>query len=160
MRACEPELVLDARAERGGCPRWEADAERLLFGDTVRGRVHSFRPGERGCRNVAVGRPVGAVQAFDGGLILAVQGGFARLGPGAAGFEMIAAAGPEEPGIRMNDGACDAAGRFWAGTTALDERPGVGALYRLDADGGVHRMLDGVAVSSGLDWSRDGARMY
>ena len=28
----------------------------------------------------------------------------------------------------MNDGACDAAGRFWAGTMAYDESPGAGAL--------------------------------
>jgi sugar lactone lactonase YvrE len=156
----EVELVLDARAELGEGPRWDAEGERLLWVDIMRGRVHSFRPGHHRCRNVAVGRPVGAVaQASDGGLVLAVQGGFARLEPGSSALEMIAAAG-DEPGIRMNDGACDAAGRFWAGTMALDERPRAGALYRLDADGRVHTMLEGVTISNGLDWSLDGTCMY
>src|SRR5919107_244599 len=30
---------------------------------------------------------------------------------------------------RMNDGACDPQGRFWAGSMAYDERPGAGTLY-------------------------------
>ena len=29
--------------------------------------------------------------------------------------------------VRMNDGACGAQGRFWAGTMAYDESPGAGA---------------------------------
>jgi sugar lactone lactonase YvrE len=60
----------------------------------------------------------------------------------------------------MNDGACDPAGRFWAGTMALDERPGAGALYRLDLDLTVHTMLTEVTISNGIDWSLDGRRMY
>jgi sugar lactone lactonase YvrE len=60
----------------------------------------------------------------------------------------------------MNDGKCDAAGRFWAGTMALDERGGAGALYRLDPDGHVETMIDGVTISNGLDWSDDGRLMY
>jgi sugar lactone lactonase YvrE len=43
---------------------------------------------------------------------------------------------------------------------ALDERPGAGALYRLDPDLTVHTMLTGVTISNGLDWSLDGRRMY
>jgi sugar lactone lactonase YvrE len=60
----------------------------------------------------------------------------------------------------MNDGKCDPAGRFWAGTMALDERPRAGALYRLDPDGAVHTMLRDVTISNGLDWSDDGRTMY
>ena len=37
---------------------------------------------------------------------------------------------------------------------------GAGALYRLDPDLSVHRMVDGVAISNGLDWSPDGRTMY
>jgi sugar lactone lactonase YvrE len=73
---------------------------------------------------------------------------------------MLAAAEADRPGNRMNDGACDAAGRFWAGTMALDERPHAGALYRLDPDLTVHTMLTEVTISNGIDWSLDGRRMY
>jgi sugar lactone lactonase YvrE len=60
----------------------------------------------------------------------------------------------------MNDGKCDPAGRFWAGTQSdvPDERRG--HLYRLDPGGSVSRVLDGVGVSNGLDWSGDGELFY
>ena len=60
----------------------------------------------------------------------------------------------------FNDGACDPAGRFWAGTTTPGYRPGAGALYRLDPDGTITTMLDGVTESNGIGWSLDGATMY
>ena len=60
----------------------------------------------------------------------------------------------------MNDGKCDPAGRFWAGSMALDQRRGAGALYRLDPDGRVQTILSDVSISNGLDWSDDGRLMY
>src|SRR5262249_397331 len=64
------------------------------------------------------------------------------------------------PELRMNDGSCDAAGRFWAGTMALDERPDAGALYRLSCDGRVEMMLRPVTISNGIDWTDDDRSMY
>jgi sugar lactone lactonase YvrE len=43
---------------------------------------------------------------------------------------------------------------------ALDERPGAGSLYRLDADGSVVQMLSDVTISNGIVWSLDGSTMY
>jgi sugar lactone lactonase YvrE len=66
----------------------------------------------------------------------------------------------DAPTTRFNDGKCDAAGRFWAGTMALDVAPGAGALYRLDPDYRVTRALSGVTLSNGLDWTTDNRSMY
>ncbi len=161
MTAAAVELVLDARADLGEGPRWDSAHQRLLWVDIMRGRVHAFTPSTGACRNVAVGQPVGALASCrDGSLVLAVAGGFARLDLDSQKFEMQAAVEADRPQNRMNDGACDGAGRFWAGTMALDEQPGAGALYRLDPDLTVHTMLTGVSISNGLDWSLDGRRMY
>jgi sugar lactone lactonase YvrE len=88
----------------------------------------------------------------------------------ADGFRLTAADGspaaePVRPAgmpadVRFNDGACDQAGRFWAGTVALDRRPGAGSLYRLDADGSAALVFDGVTESNGLGWSTDGETFY
>ena len=161
MTAAAVELVLDARAELGEGPRWDARGQRLLWVDIMRGRVHAFSPARAGCRSVDVGRPVGALAGrADGGLVLAVADGFARLDWDSGQVTMLATVEGDRPQNRMNDGACDPAGRFWAGTMALDEGPGAGALYRLDPDGTVHTMLTGVSISNGIDWSLDGRRMY
>jgi len=60
----------------------------------------------------------------------------------------------------MNDGKCDPAGRFWAGTMDVGDQRGRGALYRLGTDLGVTRVLQGVTTSNGIDWSPDGQTMY
>jgi sugar lactone lactonase YvrE len=73
---------------------------------------------------------------------------------------MIAAAEADNPANRMNDGKCDSAGRFWAGTMAWDERPGAGSLYRLDRDGSVRVMHEGLTVSNGIGWSPDDRTLY
>jgi sugar lactone lactonase YvrE len=62
--------------------------------------------------------------------------------------------------VRMNEGGCDPDGRFYCGSMAYDQRPGAGALYRLDPDGSVRVVLQNVTVSNGLEWSPDGSRAY
>ena len=62
--------------------------------------------------------------------------------------------------VRMNEGGCDPDGRFYCGSMAYDQRPGAGALYRLDPDGSVRVVLENVTVSNGLEWSPDGSRAY
>jgi sugar lactone lactonase YvrE len=60
----------------------------------------------------------------------------------------------------MNDGETDPQGRLWAGTMGWHAEPGRGSLYRLDPDGTVRRMVEGVTISNGLGWSPDGCTMY
>jgi sugar lactone lactonase YvrE len=142
------ECVLDARAELGEGPVW-------------RGLVYRYDPATRASRTFPVDTQVGAVALTDSGdLVLAVRDGFARLDLDTGRVRMIADVEADRPDQRMNDGTCDPAGRFWAGTMAFDKRPGAGALYRLDLDGRVHTMLRDITISNGLDWSDDGRLMY
>lgn len=60
----------------------------------------------------------------------------------------------------MNDAACDPQGRCWAGSLADDHHAGGGSLFRLDDDGSVHQMLDGLTIPNGIGWSLDGSTMY
>jgi sugar lactone lactonase YvrE len=63
--------------------------------------------------------------------------------------------------VRFNDGKCDPAGRFWAGTMALVKGPRpLGRLHRLDADGSMHVMLRDVGTSNGIVWSLDRRTLY
>jgi len=64
------------------------------------------------------------------------------------------------PGNRTNDGKVDPMGRVWIGTMDDREDQFTGALYRIDQDLTVSRVLDGIGVSNGLDWSPDGTVFY
>jgi sugar lactone lactonase YvrE len=145
-------------------PRWHADAQELLWVDILGAHVHRGRLGVDGelasQRTTTLDRHVGAVApATEGGYVAAAGAGFVHIGEDGTVREL---AQPERgrTDVRMNDGACDAQGRFWGGTMAYDESPGGGALYRLELDGSCTTVLTGLTISNGIGWSPDGATMY
>lgn len=154
------ELVLDAKAELGEGPCWLADRTRLVWVDITSGRVHLFDPATGEDRWVDAGQPVGAaVPADDGRLVLAVKDGFTLLDLDTGRQERVADVERDVSTNRMNDGKCDSAGRFWAGTMGDRAEPGVGALYRLEG-GVVERVIGDITISNGLGWSPDDRLMY
>ncbi|MFF8868291.1 SMP-30/gluconolactonase/LRE family protein [Streptomyces sp. NPDC015139] len=62
--------------------------------------------------------------------------------------------------MRMNDAATDPSGRLWAGSMACDADRGAGSLYRVDRDGSVVQVLDGITVPNGPVFTADGKVMY
>lgn len=154
------ELVLAAGAEIGESPVWDPDSGELLWVDILLGLVNRFDPRTGKNRSFAIGQPVGAVACcLDGDLLLAVRDGFAVLDSTGQVRPVVDVEGSDSS-ARMNDGACDARGRYWAGTTTADRRPGAGSVYRLAADGSVDRVLTGVTLPNGIDWSPNGRTMY
>lgn len=155
------ELFVDVHTELGEGPLWDPERGCLFFVDILKGRVHRCAHGSRTVRTYEIGQPVGALGLAErGDLILAVRDGFARLDLEDGRVSMIAEVERDRPDQRMNDGRCDAHGCFWAGTMALDEHAGAGALYRLGPDLRVETMIPGVTISNGVDWTDDGRRMY
>jgi sugar lactone lactonase YvrE len=145
----------------GEGPVWDDRLGRLLWLDIGQGLVHLTDPATGVDREIVVGQPVGAIApSEDGTYVAAARDGFGRLDVGAGTFELAAAVERDDASTRMNDGKVDPAGRFWAGTMALDTRPDAGSLYRFDPDGSVTRHLTGLTISNGLDWTADGRTMY
>jgi sugar lactone lactonase YvrE len=145
-------------------PRWHAERGELMWVDIVGSRLHRAHPDAGGrlseVASLQFDRFVGAATpAVDGGYVLAAGGGF--LFTDASG-RVLELAQPEggRTDVRMNDGACDPQGRFWAGTMAHDESPGAGVLYRLELDGTCTMILPGLTISNGIGWSPDGTVMY
>jgi sugar lactone lactonase YvrE len=161
MSSAAVEVAFHLHDELGEGAVWDETTQQLISVDIMRGRVHASDPATGQSRTLGVGQAVGAaVPCRSGDLMLAVRDGFARLNRASGAMAFVAHVELDRTDMRMNDGACDAAGRFWAGTMAFDERPGCGALYRLDPDGSVHRMVEGIGISNGIDWSLDGKTMY
>ena len=152
---------MPAGAELGERPVWDAAASCLIWVDILAGHLHQYRPGTGDEVHHAAGVPVGAAAPrAGGGYVLAAADGFRLVGvDGQASGPPLRPAGMADD-VRFNDGACDPAGRFWAGTVARDRRPGGGALYRLDPDRRITLVLDGVTEANGLGWSLDGGTFY
>jgi sugar lactone lactonase YvrE len=156
--------MLDARADLGEGPIWHPDRAALSWVEIYEGRVNWLGLDGSAGESVEVGRRVGAaVPAAGGALALATDEGFAHIGPDGE-YVFLAAVDEDCDDWFMNDGRCDALGRFWAGTVGVNERglaaERAGSLYCLETDGQVRRVLDGVSLSNGLDWSPDGRTFY
>ena len=161
--AGDPELVLDAKALLGEGAIWNAVLQRLHWIDIVGRRVCTYDPATGENRAADVGQMVGTVvPRAGGGLMLALHEGFAGFDPGTGRVTRLPRPPEHDPAIaRFNDGKCDPAGRFWAGTMALVKGPRpLGRLYRLDADGSMHVMLRDVGTSNGIAWSLDRRTMF
>lgn len=155
-------LALDARAELGEGPHWDDRAHELVWVDIMAGAVHRFDPATGRDASFRVGQPVGAaVPRRGGGLVLALRDGIAVVDDDRGGeLHWLAELERDTPQTRMNDAACDAAGRLWAGTMDMHVHEPLGTLYRVLGDGGVTAVLPGVTISNGLGWSPDGRTLY
>jgi sugar lactone lactonase YvrE len=147
-------------AKLGEGPHWDAAGEALYWVDVPAGLVHRL---DADGTHVSwdAGQPVGAaVPRASGGLVLTARDGFLALDTSTGAVTPLVPVEADRPGNRMNDGSCDRAGRFYAGTMAADESPAAGALYRLDPDLRLTKLFDGVGISNGIGWSPDETRMY
>ena len=101
-----------------------------------------------------------AAPAKDGGMVVATSKTFQRFD--ASGNRVGAPIVPVDLPMEcfFNDGACDPAGRFLAGTSTTERTAGAATLYALEPDGTVRVVLEGVTESNGIAWSPDGGTMY
>ncbi|RJP52255.1 MAG: SMP-30/gluconolactonase/LRE family protein [Anaerolineaceae bacterium] len=150
----QAELILDAKATLGEGPAWDAKTETLYWVDILEKRIYAgnellaqlddFIGCLAPCRN--------------GHLLLGKRLSFTDFEP-ASVRENVLASLSEPTANRINDGKCDPAGRFLAGTLDMDEKDSNGVLYSFDGKN-TARLLDGIRISNGLTWSPDHKTFY
>jgi sugar lactone lactonase YvrE len=161
LPAFAADLVLDARAELGEGPHWDAATDTLVWVDIMAGEVHRFDPAAGTDTKFDVGQPVGAaVPRSGGGLVLALRDGVAVVSDTGGELRWLVEIERESARTRMNDAACDPQGRLWAGTMDVEEREPIGTLYRVTGGGEVEAVLPEVTISNGLGWSPDGRTLF
>src|SRR4051812_28663003 len=155
MRA---EQVTDPVAYHGEGPVWSERWGGLRWVDMLAGDILSLST-EGAISRRHVGSVAAAIRPRRcGGAVIGVERGFA-LEETDGRLTQLGELWTDTR-VRMNEGGCDPQGRFYCGSTAYNQQSGAGALYRLDADGSVHVVLENVTVSNGIDWSPDGSRAY
>jgi sugar lactone lactonase YvrE len=158
----EVTCVLDARAELGECPVWSVPEQALYWIDIRAPALHRLDPATGASRTWPMPSRIGSfgLRESGTGAVVALVDGFHLLDFDTGGLAFLV--GPEQvPGTRFNDGKVSPDGRFWAGTMDEEQlsRP-IAALYRLDPDHSLHRVVDDLIVSNGLGWTADGRTMF
>jgi sugar lactone lactonase YvrE len=151
-------VLADLRAGVGEGPVVSADGMTVHWVDIFAGLVHTTDIATGTTTHIQVDTLVGAVALrAEGGFVAAVREGYASISDSG---EFDVRAPILADGVRMNDAKCDAAGRFWAGSTAMDFAAGKGALHVLMPDWTTKTVLTGITQPNGLGWSPDNRTFY
>ena len=155
--------VLDVHAKVGECPVWCPEERKLYWIDIAGCRLNRFDPASGHNEICQLPEQIGSFALREqGGIVAALRSGFYFVDFDTGHLTAICDPEADKPENRFNDGRCDPAGRFWAGTMRDPQDPTQrpGALYRLGIDLNCSQMVTGVGVSNGLAFSPDGKTMY
>lgn len=155
------QVAFEQPMQVGECPLWDPQQELLYWVDIAGCAVHRLNPATGAHSSWQMPAEPGCIaRNASGGLVVALRSGFFRLDTGNGGaLQQIAAAPYDTATTRFNDGRCDAAGRFWAGSMYEPRDRQLGTMYCLDR-GTVHQHWSGVTVSNGLAFSPDQRTLY
>lgn len=144
----------------GEGPFWDAESGHLHWVDILAPGLVSGDPvsGERSFRPMPELIGV-AIPKASGGFVCATETGIKTMSP-AGEIAVLCEPEADRPGNRFNDGKCDARGRLWVGSLAINTEPGRGRLWRIDPDGTATLAEDGLHISNGLGWSPDNRTFY
>jgi sugar lactone lactonase YvrE len=157
----ELKLVWDGKAMLGEGPVWDHTSGQLIWVDIMGKSVHFFDPTKGVDGTITLEQRIGAaVPRIKGGLILALENGFHEFNLETKRLTKLIDPESDRPENRFNDGKCDDAGRFWAGTMDMNEELPHGSLYCLETNGTIRKSVENVIVSNGIAWSPDNQTMY
>lgn len=152
------ELIADRHCHTAENPLWHSEERSLYWCDIPHGRIFRYDPAKNSHEIVFEGAPVGGFTIqHDGALLLFMaRGAIARWHDNK--LTTLVESIPGELDSRFNDVIADPSGRVFCGTMSAPSHPG--RLYRLDTDGKLTVLLEGIGCSNGMAFSLDEQKMY
>lgn len=155
------ECIYDEPAILGESPLWHPKEQILYWVDIEKPALHCLNPQTKQHKMWSMPTAIGCIALrATGGLVAAMRYGFASIALPTGEVTMLTSLLTDADGVMFNDGKCDRAGRFWAGTKDRAEQADMGSLYKLDANNHVTEMAKGFAVTNGVAWSPDNTTFY
>jgi sugar lactone lactonase YvrE len=154
--------AVETRDILGETPLW-SPRDRSVWWLDIDGRcVHRYKPAT--AQHTVHGFDAGYVGSLalaqDGRLLVGLDLALHAFDPSTGTLDLVAQVEPRERDNRLNDGRCDARGRFWVGTMDNQLTRPNGAFYRVDPDGSVTRWFGDVIVSNTVALSPDQRTLY
>lgn len=154
----EPELIADYACKTGEGPLWHPDEQRVYWTDIPNGKLFRYTPTTGEHEQCYEGRQVGGMTLQeDGALLLFMDRGGVSIWRDGTLTSVIDEL-EDERDSRFNDVIADPRGRVFCGTMSSERRKG--RLYRLDPDGTLTVVLEGIGTSNGMGFTPDRTQMY
>jgi sugar lactone lactonase YvrE len=159
--AFQVEVAARGADRLGECPLWDEREKMLWWVDSRWPAVKRFDPATGAVMMQVLPEVVGSIAFREkGGLLAATKSGLHFLDGSGGALEPMAHPEARLPENRFNDGRCDRAGRFWAGTMCDARRDPSGSLYRFDADLACTKLRNAIIIPNSLAFSPDNRTMY
>jgi sugar lactone lactonase YvrE len=155
--------VLPVHNQLGESPLWIPNENALYWVDWGGGPICRFEPGTGKFSTYIASLPVTAlVRHASGGFVAIAQNGLYTWDPKTNEFGVLAGPPePDKPEICYNDAVVDRQGRLLVGTVNMqDVFAPDGSLFRVEANGSLHKLDTGYATANGLGVSPDGRTLY
>lgn len=148
------ELLLDAKAALGEGPAWDEKTQTLYWVDILQRRIYAGRE-----LLAELDDFIGCLAPRrNGHLILGKRASFVDFDLDRSRQTVLYTLG-ESATNRVNDGKCDPAGRFIAGTMDMNEKDPTGSVYSFDGKS-TQTLFRDVTISNGMAWSPDCKTFY
>ena len=159
------EIVLDVHAAIGESATWAPEEQALYWIDVKAPALYRFDPATGENRGWALTSDVGGFALTrDGGAVVALRHGLHRLDLQSGELVLLTEPTFDPALFRYNEGASDAAGRFWIGVMfdPLEGKPSAreSALHSFTLEGGLLAASDRSDLHNGMAWSADGRTFY
>ncbi|XP_046858948.1 regucalcin-like [Xenia sp. Carnegie-2017] len=172
------ECAFDASGYKVGLgegPHWDVKNQRLFWLDILdrsgnNGKtLHIYDPISGSDHAIALDVSATSVitrENITSSLAVTYDRHFAFLDIETGKLEVTKTVDDDKPGNRFNDGKCDPAGRYWAGTMGPEPVPThvvpyQGSIFCLDGiSGTVEAKSTPYSLSNGMGWSADSKTMY
>lgn len=158
IEARHPQVLIDYPYHNAEVPTWHPHRQCLYWTDIPQGKMYRYNHQDNTSEQIYTGESVGGFTIQqDGSLLLfKTKGTIEHWHEG--NVKTIVADIPSERLTRFNDAIADPLGRVYSGTMATFQSPG--KLYRLDLDGSLHIIMEGLTVPNGMGFSIDCKYFY
>lgn len=152
--------LLKIDAKLGECPRWDEQTQTLYWVDIDNFRLNQLDPATGKNQFLQLEEEIGCFALKEsGGFVAGLRSGFVSIDSLTGGITPITDPESDKAWQRFNDGRCDAAGRFIAGT--LNPRKDADSAHFYSLEGSTAKQLVGENwTSNGLAFSPDNKTLY
>ncbi|WP_298773138.1 SMP-30/gluconolactonase/LRE family protein [uncultured Shewanella sp.] len=155
------DIALNTKAALGECPRWDEKTQVLYWTDINRCQLHRFDPVANQDEYLTFKEEIGCFSLRPyGGFILGMRSGFYLTSGWHTQIEKICDPEVHLKQNRLNDGRCDAAGRFFCGSYYAPKDESAANLWQLNTELEANLVYDNLLTVNGIGFSPDNTTFY
>ncbi len=157
-RSLTAHLVADTKCLLGESPYWDEQSGELVWIDIDASVLHRYSDTVGVASSKVPNETTFVAASLDGGVVAAHPHGVDHVALDGS-TRSIVPGWLDAGSSRTNDGAVDALGRLWVGSTTRDRQPASGGIGVI-IDGIWHQRMTDLTLPNGIGWSPDGRTIY